>query len=97
MAQETEPSELAALRDEVAMLRDLFQRRLFEDRARQQMYDELCAQLEFARSDLTEQFIAPLLQELLLLVDRVETLLRAAEMVNPTETSQGFNCQAATC
>lgn len=63
--------QLEALTTEVYQLRDLFQRRLLEDRRRQELYDRLCQELDFARSDLVRQFIAPVLRELLLLTDRV--------------------------
>jgi molecular chaperone GrpE len=71
-----EPLEqgIGALRDEVAMLRDLFQRRLFEDRARQQLYDDLRDQLDFARAGLAGSVVGPLVQELLLVVDRIAAM-----------------------
>lgn len=61
------------LSEEVAGLRDLFQRRLLEDRARQRMYDELYDQLAFARKGLVDEYLAPMVREILLVVDRVET------------------------
>ncbi|HEY3607234.1 MAG TPA: nucleotide exchange factor GrpE [Pseudonocardiaceae bacterium] len=67
------PDRLDELIAEVAGLRDLFSRRLLEDRARQQLYDQLYRQLEFANGQLARQFVAPLLRELLLVVDRIET------------------------
>ncbi|GAB3795561.1 nucleotide exchange factor GrpE [Micromonospora zhanjiangensis] len=70
-------ADLAALVEEVMQLRDLFQRRLLEDRRRQELYDRLCQELDFARSDLVGQFIAPLCRELLLVTDRVGTAGRA--------------------
>lgn len=66
--------EVAELAQEVAGLRDLFQRRLLEDQARQRMYDELYRQLEFARQGLVEEFVAPLAREILLVVDRIDAL-----------------------
>lgn len=66
--------EVAQLAQEVAALRDLFQRRLLEDQARQRMYDELYRQLEFARQGLVDQFVAPLAREILLVVDRIDAL-----------------------
>ncbi|MET9021681.1 nucleotide exchange factor GrpE [Actinopolymorpha sp. NPDC004070] len=66
--------EVAELAQEVAALRDLFQRRLLEDQARQRMYDELYRQLEFARQGLVEEFVAPLAREILLVVDRIDVL-----------------------
>jgi molecular chaperone GrpE len=67
-----DPTSLDALATEVSQLRDLFLRRLLEDRAKQQLYDRLYAELDFARSDLTRQFVAPLCREVLLVIDRIE-------------------------
>jgi len=58
---------------EVSGLRDLFQRRLLEDRGRQQLYDRLYAELEFSRHNLVRHFIAPMCRELVLLLDRVRS------------------------
>jgi molecular chaperone GrpE len=76
VAQTDRIDELAA---EVAQLRDLFQRRLLEDRARQRLYDELCAQLEWARSDIEARAVAPVAREVLLIVDRIETFTGAED------------------
>jgi len=65
---------VAALKEEVAQLRDLFQRRLFEDKAKNRLYEELYEQLAIARGGLTEQLLGPLFRELLLVVDRVDRL-----------------------
>lgn len=65
---------LASLKEEVAQLRDLFQRRLFEDKTKNRLYEELYEQLAIARGGLTEQLLAPLFRELLLVVDRVDRL-----------------------
>ncbi|WP_166345584.1 nucleotide exchange factor GrpE [Phytoactinopolyspora limicola] len=62
---------LDELAREVASLRDLFQRRLFDDRDRRRLYDELYDQLQWARDGLARQVVTPLLQELLLVVDRL--------------------------
>jgi len=85
----TEPVTVETLATEIYQLRDLFQRRLLEDRRRQELYDRLCEELDFARSDLVRNFIAPLLRELLLMTDRLrasraagadpEDLLRSVE------------------
>jgi molecular chaperone GrpE len=45
---------VAALKEEVAQLRDLFQRRLFEDKAKNRLYEELYEQLAIARSKINE-------------------------------------------
>jgi len=65
---------VAALKEEVAQLRDLFQRRLLEDKAKTRLYEELYEQLAMARGGLTEQLLGPLFCELLLVVDRVTRL-----------------------
>lgn len=65
---------LRVLAEEVAQLRDLFHRRLLEDKARQRLYDELYRQLEFAQRGLAEQYVAPLARELLLVLDRIDQL-----------------------
>lgn len=72
----SEPSTdpLTTLADEVGQLRDLFHRRLLEDRQRQQLYDELYRQLEFARKGLADEYVAPMVRELLLVLDRIDAL-----------------------
>ncbi len=65
---------VAALKEEIAQLRDLFQRRLIEDKAKNRLYEELYEQLAMARGGLTEQLLAPLFREMLLVVDRVARL-----------------------
>lgn len=72
----TEPSTdpVSALAAEVGELRDLFHRRLLEDRQRQQLYDELYRQLEFARKGLVGDYVAPIVRELLLVLDRIDAL-----------------------
>ena len=71
MTTEAPDVDVATLATEVAQLRDLFVRRLAEDRAKQQLYDRLYGELDFARADLVRQFIAPLCRELVLMVDRL--------------------------
>lgn len=73
--------QLASLVEEVAQLRDLFQRRLLEDKAKNRLYDELCEQLTIARNGLANQLLTPLFQELLLIVDRVGSLSRDGDVV----------------
>lgn len=75
----TEPDRIQALTEEVAQLRDLFHRRLLEDRQRQQLYDELYRQLEFAQKGLVDQFIAPMARELVLVLDRLDGLAGHAD------------------
>ncbi len=69
-------ASLAALAQEVAQLRDLFQRRLFEDKSKNRLYDQVCAELASARAELAAHSAAPLFRELLLLVDRLDGLHR---------------------
>ncbi|HET9893936.1 MAG TPA: nucleotide exchange factor GrpE [Streptosporangiaceae bacterium] len=73
--------QFATLAAEVAQLRDLFQRRSFEDKARNRLYDDLHAQLALARGGLTEQILAPLFRELLLVVDRVTRVNMDGDLV----------------
>lgn len=73
--------QLATLTQEVAQLRDLFQRRLFDDKAKNRLYDELYEQLTVARGGLAEQLLTPLFQELLLVVDRIASLNRDGDVV----------------
>ncbi|WP_162453079.1 nucleotide exchange factor GrpE [Phytoactinopolyspora mesophila] len=73
LSPEPDEDPLAELTREVAALRDLFQRRLLEDRERRRLYDELHEQLQWARDGLSRQVLAPLLQELCLIVDRLDS------------------------
>jgi molecular chaperone GrpE len=73
--------QLEKLLEEVAQLRDLFQRRLFEDKAKNRLYEELYAQLTLARNGLTEQIMSPLFRELLLVVDRVTSVNKDGDAV----------------
>lgn len=52
--------------DEVCLLRDLFQRRLLDDKVKAKAIDELS-------SSLDGHFMRPLLRELILLLDRINT------------------------
>lgn len=63
----------AALGAKLDELTDLFRRRLLEDKSKQRAFDELYEQLQFARSGLTDQFMTPLVKEVLLVCDRIET------------------------
>lgn len=73
--------QLAELLEEVKQLRNLFQRRLLEDKAKIRLYDELYAQLLVARGGLAEQLLSPLFRELLLVVDRVTALSTQKDVV----------------
>jgi molecular chaperone GrpE len=80
--------QLAALAEQVGQLRDLFQRRLLEDKAKNRLYDELYAQLALARGGLTQQVITPLFRELLLVVDRVTSLNKHGDVVLESITEE---------
>lgn len=62
-------SELA---DQLDYIKSLIERRLIDDKVRSKAFDELYAQLEFARRGLTEQVVLPLVREVLLVCDRLE-------------------------
>ncbi|MEI8080386.1 MAG: nucleotide exchange factor GrpE [Actinomycetes bacterium] len=65
--------KLAELTEQVAGLRDLFARRLMEDKTKKAMFDELYSQMQFAKEGLIKSTIAPMISELLLVIDRIET------------------------
>ncbi|WP_238007387.1 nucleotide exchange factor GrpE [Dactylosporangium sp. AC04546] len=69
----SEPTDLQMLTQEVAGLRDLFQRRLLEDRDKRRLYEELYELVGNVRQDLGRQFVAPVARDLLLLLDRLAT------------------------
>lgn len=62
----------ASIEAKIDDLTDLFRRRLLEDKAKQRAFDELYEQLQFARSGLTDQFMTPLVKEVLMVCDRIE-------------------------
>jgi molecular chaperone GrpE len=72
---------LTTLSEEVAQLRDLFARRLLEDKAKSRLYDALHDQLAVARGALAEQLLVPLFRELLLVVDRVGALSQNGDVI----------------
>ncbi|MCB0907797.1 MAG: nucleotide exchange factor GrpE [Vicinamibacterales bacterium] len=74
-------SRAADVLEEVTQLRDLFQRRLLEDKAKNRLYDELYGQLALARGGLADQLLAPIFRELLLVIDRVEGLASDGDVV----------------
>ena len=77
---ELETSTLDDLTVEVAGLRDLFQRRLLDDRNQKQLYDELSKRLYVADGHASMQLMAPLLRQLLLVIDRIGA---SGEKVDP--------------
>jgi molecular chaperone GrpE len=68
------PESLAQLAGEVADLKDLFRRRLLEDRQKKELYDALYGQLEASRAGLVRQMVEPVLREVVLVLDRLEGL-----------------------
>jgi len=70
--------QVAQLTDEVGQLRDLFSRRLADDRTKSRALDALQEQLDQANGALARELMAPLAAELLLVVDRV------GEMATPS-------------
>jgi molecular chaperone GrpE len=73
-SESTEPSP-AEILEELSGLRDLFRRRLLEDAAKNRLVDELHEQLAQARGGLGEQLLSPVFRALLLLVDRIRSLV----------------------
>lgn len=62
---------IAQLREELARTNDLFRRRLFDDRDKRALYDELYRQLEISRAGTTREAIAPVARRVLLAADRL--------------------------
>lgn len=71
-ADQRTAENLALLASEMASLRDLFNRRLLEDKSKNAMFDEMYSQLEFARDGLRKQTVLPIVSQLILLIDRLE-------------------------
>lgn len=67
----SEPTN-AELLEKMQVLHDLFNRRLLQDRQKQEMYDKLYAELETARKAADGVAALPLLRDLMLVVDRFE-------------------------
>lgn len=65
--------EAGTVEQELAELRDLFQRRLLNDKLQKQMYDELCRQLDQAGDDRARQILTPVLRQVVLVLDRIES------------------------
>jgi molecular chaperone GrpE len=59
------------LERELGELRDLFQRRLLNDRLQKQQFDELYRQLELADDARVHQMLEPVLRQVILVVDRI--------------------------
>src|SRR3989442_15721532 len=78
---EPEVDRLASVSEEISQLRDLFYRRLLEDKDKRRLYDELFAQLEFARSAISRQVVGLLLTEICLVLDRIDSHTAPDEFV----------------
>lgn len=72
---------LSLVAQELRDLRDLFQRRLLNDRLQKQLYDELYKQLEFANGQLSQQIVNPLLRQVVLVIDRIESTAADSDIV----------------
>jgi molecular chaperone GrpE len=79
MESESPEPSLAVVLEEISGLRDLFQRRLLEDKAKGRLVDELHEQLAVARGGLSEQLLGPVFRALLLVVDRIRSLESPAD------------------
>lgn len=62
----------AELLEKMQTLHDLFNRRLLQDRQKQEMYDKLYAELEAARKAAEGMAAMPLMRDLMLVLDRFE-------------------------
>lgn len=65
-------AQVSELADSVQGLRDLFARRLLEDKAKNGAFNELYDQLKFAREGLVRTTVTPLVSELVLVIDRID-------------------------
>lgn len=65
--------DAGTVEEELAGLRDLFQRRLLNDRLQKQMYEELCRQLDQAGDERVRQILTPVLRQVILVLDRIES------------------------
>lgn len=74
--------ELEGIAAEIRSLNDLFRRRLLEDKAKNTMFERLYEQLEFSRDGLRRQVMQPILEEIVLVVDRIEAQGGSDEFVS---------------
>lgn len=72
VADEDMSMHLDAIRGEVAALKDLFRRRLLDDRANHRALDLLHARAQTAESGLGAEYLVPVVSQLIRLVDRAE-------------------------
>ncbi len=70
MDAEADGVTLEKVSEEIAGLRDLFQRRLLDDKDKRALLTTLQDEIQFFRSDLTDKILIPLFRELLLVLDR---------------------------
>ncbi len=78
------------VRTEIAQLRDLFHRRLLNDRAKAQAIDQLSEQIEYLRSGFTQRALVPLVADLLVLHDRVATVVDDAVAASVVAEIEGI-------
>jgi molecular chaperone GrpE len=71
--QDEEHNRWDGVERELAELRDLFQRRLLNDRVQKQQFDELYRQLELADEGRVRQLLEPVLRQVILVIDRIES------------------------
>lgn len=65
-------TSIQSLTEELAALRDLFRRRLLNDKAQQQVVDELAKRLDNADRRAAAAIQAPVLRQLVLVLDRID-------------------------
>jgi len=80
--QEHEEQSIVKISEEVSQLRDLFVRRLSEDKAKAQIYDALVEQNAILNKQLEEKRLESLFKELLLICDRIETSEEQTDFLN---------------
>ena len=81
----SDPATLEHVAAELSALRDLFQRRLLDDKAKARLYEELYSQVELARHGLARSQLRPLFGELLLLTDRLHEVVGNPEVESVVE------------
>ncbi|SNT17591.1 molecular chaperone GrpE [Micrococcales bacterium KH10] len=65
---------IAGVEQEVAQLKDLFVRRLLEDRQKGQLIESLNQQLKVANDLVEQRVVEPIIQEMLVAVDRLTSV-----------------------
>ncbi|WP_417288356.1 nucleotide exchange factor GrpE [Corynebacterium variabile] len=69
----TDEVTLASVQTSVDGLRDLFHRRLVEDKAKNRLYEELFHEMTFVRDELVGQFLTPMIVDIVRILDRLDT------------------------